>query len=435
MNILLLSQFFESTRGGGEVVFVTLARQLSNRGHKVHVICQRIRGVSHTTVSDGVIANAVGPGLDHTGGLPATFAGNIGYVLQAVRVGLRVIPSSAIDVIHANNYSPILAGLILSRLTNRPLVVTIHDVAAASGLTFWKRWMRQFKKGVLSAFFGYASELMLVRAPIDAIHAVSDTTRRDLLQIGVRTPIHVIPTGLDIKSYQVDEASLSYDDEILFIGRLIFYKHVEVLLNATKLLARSGLHVRLSVIGDGPMRDEWELTAKGLGIEPCVKFFGYVSHQRKVGALKKATCLVLPSVWEGFGLVILEAWALKKPVVALSVPPLLDIVSDGVDGLLVGSLDEKAWASKIRHLLDRKDEAKRMGAHGYRKLIENYVSDTQTPLIEDVYRMLLERHNRCDSTASFETAAVDHFCADRTCDMHLRSCVPSTFVSTKTAGF
>jgi glycosyltransferase involved in cell wall biosynthesis len=93
-------------------------------------------------------------------------------------------------------------------------------------------------------------------------------------------------------------------------------------------------------------------------------------------------------------LVILEAWALRKPVVALSVPPLQDIVSDGVDGLLVGSLDEKAWASKIRHLLDRKEEAKRMGAHGYRKLMENYVSERQTCLIEHLYRTVVGQMSR-----------------------------------------
>jgi hypothetical protein len=85
--------------------------------------------------------HAVGPELDYAGGLPATFLGNILYVLRAVAVGLRVAKSNGFDIIHANNYSPILAGLILSLLAHRPLVVTIHDVAAVNGLEFWRRWM------------------------------------------------------------------------------------------------------------------------------------------------------------------------------------------------------------------------------------------------------------------------------------------------------
>jgi len=115
---------------------------------------------------------------------------------------------------------------------------------------------------------------------------------------------------------------------MVFIGRLVYYKHLEVVIEALKIL-RDKCNVRLVVLGDGPMRRDWENLVKHYGLGDIVEFKGYVSHKEKLYYLSRCRALVLPSTFEGFGMVILEAWALRKPSYRcrrLDVEPLNKIV-------------------------------------------------------------------------------------------------------------
>jgi glycosyltransferase involved in cell wall biosynthesis len=83
------------------------------------------------------------------------------------------------------------------------------------------------------------------------------------------------------------------------------------------------------------MRRDWEDLVKHYGLGDIVEFKGYVSHKEKLYYLSRCRALVLPSTFEGFGMVILEAWALRKPVIVTDVEPLNKIVEHGVDGYIV----------------------------------------------------------------------------------------------------
>jgi glycosyltransferase involved in cell wall biosynthesis len=398
MNILLLTQFFSPTRGGGEIMFYQLADQLARRGHKVFVIKHKM--VASNPSKDGlndlpsnIIVYEVDPIVEHKGGLPAGVLQNLLYVFNSIRVGLRIIRSNHVDVIHCNTYSPVFAGWFLSKLTGVPLLVTIHDVASLHGYDFWRRWMRQF--GGLSkvkAFIGYVSELLTIKLSKN-IHTVSETSKRDILSFNPKCHVYVIPNSLNLEYYKpTSEDEVEYGDFMVFIGRLVYYKHLEVVIEALKIL-RDKCNVRLMVLGDGPMRRDWEDLVKHYGLGDVVEFKGYVSHKEKLYYLSRCRALVLPSTFEGFGMVILEAWALRKPVIVADVEPLNRIVEHGVDGYVVKN-EPRIWAEHIYLLMSDEKLSRQMGNNGYKKLVMKYSIDNQVGELEKLYKMLIIReHN------------------------------------------
>ncbi|MEM2297859.1 MAG: glycosyltransferase, partial [Ignisphaera sp.] len=175
--------------------------------------------------------------------------------------------------------------------------------------------------------------------------------------------------------------------EIVFIGRLVFYKNLEVVLKALKCM--SSQDVKLTVIGDGPMKKHWQKLAEDLGITDKVEFKGYVPHEEKIKILRRASALVLPSLFEGFGIVILEAWAYKKPVIVANTPPLNQIVEHGKNGFIVNAFEPKEWASYITILIDDKKLAKNLGASGYNKLTEKYGAKNWIISFERLYKEIV----------------------------------------------
>ena len=111
MKILYLTQFFEATRGGGEVIFYQLADQLARRGHKVFVIKHRMLKSDSprddlNSLPSNVVIYEIDPAVEHKGGLPAGIFQNILYVLNSIKAGLKIIKNNRVDVIHCNNFSP-----------------------------------------------------------------------------------------------------------------------------------------------------------------------------------------------------------------------------------------------------------------------------------------------------------------------------------------
>src|SRR5690242_5064150 len=115
MNILLLTQFFSTTRGGGEYVFSLIARTLADNGNKIWVITNQIEGETYPTHQNIKII-FVPPVLEYKGGLPSGFGDNLRYSLNTLRKGISIIKKEKIDMIHSNNFAPALAGSMLSTL-------------------------------------------------------------------------------------------------------------------------------------------------------------------------------------------------------------------------------------------------------------------------------------------------------------------------------
>jgi glycosyltransferase involved in cell wall biosynthesis len=386
LNILYLSQFFDVT-GGSEYLFYTLAKSISERGHHVEVICHKVRN-SGAVNPVGINIRQIRPEVVHTGQLPPSIAKNIGYICNAILSGSGIIRSNQIDLIHANSYSSILAASILSAIYRKPLVSTIHDVFSTSSPDSWKQWAQQSNASKVSLWIGPIFEKLTIRVPSSIIHAVSEATKRDILKIKNKSRIIVIPIGIDLRLFDDQITVTEYQNFILFIGRLVYYKNLDVIISCFSEIVKKIPEAKLMVVGDGPMRSKWETLSMQSGLENNIRFMGFVCHETKKMLLSKCSALVLPSTFEGFGLVILEAFAMKKPALVSDVEPFDEIVDNGRDGYLIPLKDKAEWVKRIVEVLLDRERSCSMGANGRRKVEDKFSLDRFVDRIEHLYESI-----------------------------------------------
>lgn len=222
----------------------------------------------------------------------------------------------------------------------------------------------------------------MVKLKHECVHTVSDATKEDLLKFGEKRPIHVIHNSVDA-SPVLNE--ISNPLQFVHVGRLVFYKNLEVVIKAIGILKKRQPNVKLVIVGDGPHRRSLEELANKLGLESNVEFLGYAPLDEKMKIIATSNALVFPSLCEGFGLVILEAFSQKKPVLVSNIKPMSDIVSDGKNGFVLDPYDEKAWAEHLLKLIENPSLALEMGQDGSKLLADSFNQDLMYGKIMEMY--------------------------------------------------
>ncbi|HEX2988603.1 MAG TPA: glycosyltransferase family 4 protein [Chloroflexota bacterium] len=182
---------------------------------------------------------------------------------------------------------------------------------------------------------------------------------------------------------------------IATVGRLMEQKGLVYLLQAMKILGDRLPEARLLVVGDSQDgRDGYKMELlkqwESMGLQGKVVFTG-VRHD--IPAVVQAIDLfAMASLWEGFGLVFLEAMAAARPIVATEVSAVPEVVENGVTGLLVPPRDPQALADAMYRLLTERDRATAMGEAGLLKLKQQFSEDKMVQAIEQIYSQLWRCH-------------------------------------------
>ncbi|MEK6575905.1 MAG: glycosyltransferase family 4 protein, partial [Chloroflexota bacterium] len=171
------------------------------------------------------------------------------------------------------------------------------------------------------------------------------------------------------------------------VGRLTEQKGLRYLIEALARVRRLAPDARLVIAGDGPLRGMLEAQAAPLG--EAVRFLGWRNDVPSVMADLDVLCV--PSLWEGFGLVTLEAMALSKPIVASRVSALSEIVVHGETGLLAPPADSAALADAITPLLTDPARARAMGERGRARLEKEFTVQRMARQHAVVYREAASR--------------------------------------------
>jgi glycosyltransferase involved in cell wall biosynthesis len=386
LNILFLSQFFSTTRGGGEYVVNLMAKKLAQDNHRIFVITNSIKGEDYQKY-DNIKIIFVPPTLEYKGGLPPTFRDNIRYCIGAIRKGLGIIKKEKIDIIHSNNFAPALAGSILSSISSIPHITIVHDIFSLCGKNYWKMWGKQSDVSRLNVALAPLFERLMVKLRAYCIHTVSEATKEDLIKFGAKKPIYVIPNSVFYaKNSQISPNPVQF----LYLGRLVFYKNLEVVIRALDIVKKSEPKVRLVIAGDGPHANSLVALVKKLKLEQNIEFAGYVSEDEKTRLISGSNALVLPSLCEGFGLVILEAFAQKRPVLVSDIKPMSEIISHGKNGFVLGPHDEKVWAEHLLKMIKDPNQAIIMGKEGSNLLVTTFNQDL-------MYQKLMKMYADCKS--------------------------------------
>ena len=243
----------------------------------------------------------------------------------------------------------------------RPLKVEGRVVGVPGGVERrfgWGKGRLQLLLGRLTARLSH-----LVLAP-------SQTTARELEEDYGAASVRVLPNvtgGLPVEREPLPTGS-SEPGYLLFVGRLRVRKGVEILLEAMAEMKDRGEDVRLLVAGDGEHREALVASSQKLGLGPCVRFLGRLSGGQVREALAEARALVVPSLYEGMPLVILEAMEAAVPVVASAVSGIPEVVLDGETGWLVPPEDPHALARALTELYQSPSQGRERGEAGRRRL-------------------------------------------------------------------
>jgi glycosyltransferase involved in cell wall biosynthesis len=283
------------------------------------------------------------------------------------------------DLLHAHlPHGEVYGELALRAFPERPFVLSRHNDDR------FRRWL----------------PLRWVFAPslrrAGRIIAISQAVRRFLVQVegASAEKVEVIPYGLDVELFAQTAHPGAFRKEIGarkeplvgFVGRLTRQKGVDVLLRAFAQVEKQIPSARLVLAGDGPDRQALVNLAQSLGLQQ-VMFLGWRTDAANLMA--DMDLLVIPSRWEGFGLVALEAMALGKPIVASRISALPEIIAPEETGLLVAPGDPDALAESIRMLLADRRRAERMGRAGRARVKKDFRVDQMAKHTAKVYQTLL----------------------------------------------
>jgi glycosyltransferase involved in cell wall biosynthesis len=213
---------------------------------------------------------------------------------------------------------------------------------------------------------------------------ISEAQKSEHVAMGIpQEKITVVPHFYE--SQESSDTNFPEQGDALFVGRLSPEKGVDRLIEAWRLIHDCGRN--LWIVGDGPERLRLEVMVHEAGIRN-VRFTGFLSHPEMKDIWAKVSCSIVPSVWkEPFGMVVLESWAKSRPVIAHRIGALPEIITDHVNGILVGERQPHGMAEAMLSLLQNRSRAEALGKAGHEKLITHYSRESWRKAINPIFSL------------------------------------------------
>jgi glycosyltransferase involved in cell wall biosynthesis len=261
---------------------------------------------------------------------------------------------------------------------------------------------------VFHSYYGYIITKIIVFVEralsliTDKITALTDRERDEHLEQGIASveKYVIIHSGVMLQQIMnmdidVETGKKKFDipqnsNVIGVVGRLVPIKGHKYLVSAAKRIVKEFDNTIFVFVGDGYLKSNLERQAESLGVRKNIVFTGWRSDVIDVIGL--FDILVLPSLNEGMGKVLVEGMALGKPIVASSVGGIIDLVKNGDNGILVPARDTGALEEAILRLIRNKNLAQELGKNGKTKVYPEYDAFVMIRQIEDLYESLLNRH-------------------------------------------
>jgi glycosyltransferase involved in cell wall biosynthesis len=258
---------------------------------------------------------------------------------------------------------------------------------------------------VFHSYYGYIVTKMIVFVErilslmTDKITALTERERDEHLECGIASTnkyiiIHsgvtlqqIMNTNIDIEKGKKKLGIPQNSNVIGAVGRLVPVKGHKYLVSAAKKITKEFDNAVFVFVGDGYLESKLERQAESLGIRDNIIFAGWRSDV--IDVLDLFDILVLPSLNEGMGKVLIEGMALGKPIVASSVGGIIDLVKNGDNGILVPPRDSDGLSDAILNLIRNKKLAQELGKNGKAKVYPEYDTTVMIRQIEDLYESLL----------------------------------------------
>ena len=325
--------------GGAEIHLHEVFGRLADRGHEVTLLVSSWAGGAARAGLDGMEVHRTG--------------GRHTFPIMAPLYHRRHLSGRSFDLLIEDlNKVPVL----VPRWRPTPAVLLVHHLFGTTA----------FQEASLPV----ATLTWLMERPLPRfyrnlpVQAVSGSTADDLVERGFdRSRIEVIENGVDLSYFAPDPQQPRFDDPtVLYLGRLVRYKRVDLIIRAVARLRDEGVNVRLIIGGRGTAQPDLERLSTELALTDRVEFAGFVSEERKRELFRRTWVHALTSSKEGWGISIMEAAACGTASVASDSPGLRDSVRDGSTGFLAPHGDIDALANRFRTVLQDPALRDRLGA-------------------------------------------------------------------------
>lgn len=378
IKIFQVVPYFPPSMGGMEVYVKSISEGLVARGNEVTVFTTSDVGYPYSTKVNGVEVRRLRTLVKFYN------------VPIAPSVFLEMLKEEKPDIIHAHQYPVFFSDMsaIISRLRDIPLVLHIHVVAEPKST---------FSSLASSIYYRTSGKLAFntsqrVIVPSFAYSAL-------LGKMGVkRKKIRIIPYGIDLSRFHLknDDESFrkliqcSESKLILTVGRLSYQKGFQYLISAMPIVLREIPNAKLVIVGEGEQFAYLSGLVQSLDLTTSVIFTGSLTNEKIPMAYAAADVFVLPSMFESFGLVLVEAQAAGKPVIATRVGGTIEALIENKTGLLVDRGNPEQLAKAILLVLLNKDLARKMGENGIRFVNEKFDINNNVKNVVSLYKELLD---------------------------------------------
>ena len=373
MHVLHVGKYYPPYRGGIETVVEQLCRGLARRGLQITALVSNDSAATVDETIDGVRVLRLGRTAE----------------LNSQPLNLRLVPElrqMRFDALHFHTPNPVGALAVLAAQRAESIVVTHHSDIVRQRLLGGPATAAQSFLYRRAAALIAATPKHIEHSPL--LHRFESKCRV------IHFPIDALPY-VDAPSRWDAQLPLAWQTEplVLFVGRLVYYKGVDVLLEALRFTEGA----RLAIVGVGPLAARLGEQAARLGVMDRVRFLGAVSDDRLRSMYKRARFLVLPSVApsEAFGMVQLEAMAAGRPVISTDLKSGVPYVNQhGVTGLIVPPSDPRALAAAMKMLIENEPYTLALGQAAQRRVLAEFHVDKVVDAHIELYAGLVRRTPR-----------------------------------------
>lgn len=385
MRIGIFTETYKPIINGVVNSILGFKKGLEDLGHEVFVFCPTYRDYRDDPKDKNIV---------HIPSIPLPGKSGYHFVFPANDKVKEI--AKTMDIIHVQH--PFIMGdraADLAKKFNLPIAFTNH--------TQYEQYSHYIpiskeivQRSIEWYIKGFSKRVDLIIAPAPGITGI-------LKRYGVKTPIEIVPNGIDIKRFEkrvseseINKLRVKYrikkDDKVLVCtGRIAEEKNLTFLLNSFKILSNSNPRLKLLLVGGGMQIEYFQNLIKELGLAGKAMITDFVSYQEMPKYLALADLYVTASKSEVHPLTVLEGMAAGLPMIIVKAPGTGDIVTDGLDGL-VAKDDQKDFTDKIDYLLNDRKLYKKLSA-GAKKTAEKYSIASTTKRLLEVYQETIKIHN------------------------------------------
>jgi glycosyltransferase involved in cell wall biosynthesis len=370
-----------------------LSKSLVENNVNVHVVTCDFPGAPLHEVIDGVEVHRIdsykNPAPDF-----ATWVYLMNMNMQKEAAAIAAKLSDPIDVFHAHDWLVANAGIGLKHIFRKPLIVTMHstEIGRRDGLhTNTEKMIHETE-----AWLTYEAWKVICCSDYMVQHVkwAFGLPNDKLIMIPNGVNPHIY-NGLDRQNLKAFRRKFALPEEklVLYVGRLVYEKGIHILINAVpKVLSK--VDAKFVIVGSGYMKEQLSTIVKSMGLEHKVLFEGFMDEENLVKLQKCADVCIVPSLFEPFGIVALEAMAAKSPVVVSDTGGLSEIVNHDVTGVKVypNNVDSLAWG--ITKVLTDNKYSNQLQDNAYKTILEKFNWNKIAQQTKQLYELIQGEYSK-----------------------------------------